>query len=70
MRDTNLAVLLAVTCVLFAAVAAYAPHVTGHISRRARMRPPPAMLLLVMRAWFGLLALGCLTLLVLSLLRG
>ena len=70
MRDTNFALVLAVTCVLFAGVAAYVPHITSHISRRARMRPPPPVLLHVTRAWFGLLALGCLTLLVLSLLRG
>ena len=69
MKDPSLALTLGFTCIVFAAIAAYIPQVIGHISRRGRLKPPHAGLILVTRLWFALLALGCLTLLVLNLLR-
>ncbi len=70
MKDSSLVFILGLTCILFAAVAAYVHHLTAHVSRRARIKPPPPRLLVVTRLWFALLSLGCLTLLVLSLLHG
>ena len=60
---------LGISFLLFAAIAAYAPHATTHISRRGGLKPPHPTLILVIRLWFALLALGCLTLLVLTLVR-
>ena len=60
---------LGISFLLFAAIAAYVPQATTHISRRGGLKPPHTTLILVTRLWFALLALGCLTLLVLTLLR-
>ena len=69
MKDSGFVSTLSVTTLLFAAIAVYTPQATAHISRRGRLKPPHRTLVTVTRLWFALLALGCLTLLVLTLLR-
>ena len=69
MKDPTFVSTLGIALFFFAAIAIYVPQVTTHISRRGRLQPPHPTLILVTRLWFALLALGCLTLLVLTLLR-
>ena len=69
MKDPSFTLTLGISCLLFAAIAGYVSSVTTHISRRGRLKPPHPRLVLITRLWFALLSLGCLTLLVLTLVR-
>ena len=66
--DPNLPFLLCGAFLVFAAIAFYAERATTHLSRRMRARPPHRTLLLVLRGWFTLLAVGCLWILLAPLL--
>ncbi len=67
MKDANLILILGLTAIVFSLIAAYFHTAITHFARRSRLRPPHPALLAVTRIWFALLALGCVTLLILPL---
>ena len=69
MKDPGFVSTLGIALLLFAGIAVFLPRATAHVSRRGSLKPPHPTLVTVVRLWFALLALGCLTLLVLTLLR-
>jgi hypothetical protein len=60
LRDPSIAALTLGSFLVFAAVALYADRATMHLSRKTRTRPPHKSLMLLLRGWFALLAVGCL----------